>query len=174
MDLHQTLTALALTILPAFMIMAALSDLTTMTIPNKISAVLVLGFFPTAFLVGLSPMAVLVSTGVGLGMLALGAGMFSLRWIGGGDAKVMAAAGLWLGLSGMPIFLIWTAITGGLFGLSLILMRQWAQPYAGAAPRWVGRLLQPKGDIPYGVAICAGALAAFPESPLIRGFSGIF
>jgi prepilin peptidase CpaA len=169
-----TVTALALTIFPALMIMAALSDLTTMTIPNRISAALVLAFFPTAFLVGLSPLAVLVSVGVGVAMLALGAGMFALRWIGGGDAKVMAAAGLWLGLSGMPLFLTWTAITGGLFGLSLILARQWVQPYAGYAPRWVGRLLTPKGDIPYGVAIAAGALAAFPECALMHGFTGVF
>jgi prepilin peptidase CpaA len=119
-------------------------------------------------------MTVLTCTGVGLGMLALGASMFALRWIGGGDAKVMAAAGMWLGLGGMPTFLLWTAIAGGMFGLSLIVVRQWAQPYAGQAPSWMGRLLAPKGDIPYGVAICAGALAAFPESPLIRGFSGIF
>jgi prepilin peptidase CpaA len=33
-------------------------------------------------------------------------------------------------------------------------------------PRWVGALLEPKGDIPYGVAIAAGALLAFPSSGL--------
>jgi prepilin peptidase CpaA len=35
-------------------------------------------------------------------------------------------------------------------------------------PAWVERLLAPDGDIPYGIAIAAGALAAFPESPLVR------
>jgi prepilin peptidase CpaA len=100
--------------------------------------------------------------------------MFALRWIGGGDAKLLAAAGLWLGVGGIGTFLMWTTITGGLFGLSLIFARYWAQPYAGLGPRWVGRLLAPKGDIPYGIAIAAGALAAFPECALMRGFPGIF
>ena len=34
-------------------------------------------------------------------------------------------------------------------------------------PAWVERLMEPEGDIPYGIAICAGALIAFPESPLL-------
>jgi Flp pilus assembly protein protease CpaA len=38
----------------------------------------------------------------------------------------------------------------------------------------VERLFTPQGDIPYGVAITAGALAAFPESPLMRSFTGLF
>jgi prepilin peptidase CpaA len=170
----ETVTALALALFPVLMIAAALSDLTTMTIPNTISAVLIVAFFPAAFMVGLSPMAVLTSVGVGVAALALGAGMFALRWIGGGDAKIIAVAGLWLGLGAMPTFLMWTATTGGIFGLTLIIARSWAEPYAGAAPRWVGRLLTPKGDIPYGVAIAAGALAAFPQCALVHGFTGNF
>ena len=30
--------------------------------------------------------------------------------------------------------------------------------------------MTPKGDIPYGVAIAAGALAAWPASPLMAAF----
>ena len=33
-------------------------------------------------------------------------------------------------------------------------------------PAWVGRLMEPKGDSPYGVAICLGALKAWPISGL--------
>jgi prepilin peptidase CpaA len=168
------LVPLALSIFPALVIAAALSDLTTMTIPNKISAALILAFYPTALLAGLSPMAILACTGVGIAALVVGAVMFALRWIGGGDAKLLAAAGLWLGAAGIGPFLLWTAVVGGLFGLSLIFVRFWAQPYAGHVPRWVGRLLEPKGDIPYGIAIAAGGLAAFPQCALLRGFTGIF
>jgi prepilin peptidase CpaA len=170
----QTATALALSIFPALMIASALLDLTTMTIPNRISAALVLAFYPTAFMVGLSPMTVLISTGVGAGLLILGAGMFALNWVGGGDAKIFAAAGLWMGLAGLGPFVMWTAVSGGVFGASLLLLRGLMAPYAAQAPGWMGRLMTPKGDIPYGVAICAGALAGFPESALIRDFSGIF
>jgi prepilin peptidase CpaA len=31
---------------------------------------------------------------------------------------------------------------------------------------WVANLMQPKGDIPYGVAIAVGALAALPQGAL--------
>jgi prepilin peptidase CpaA len=34
-------------------------------------------------------------------------------------------------------------------------------------PAWLDRLLAPAGDIPYGIAIAAGALAAFPHSGLM-------
>ena len=36
-----------------------------------------------------------------------------------------------------------------------------------ASAIWLGRLLTPDGDLPYGLAIAAGALAAFPSSALI-------
>ena len=39
------------------------------------------------------------------------------------------------------------------------------------APAWAARLLEPKGDIPYGIAICAGALMAFPSSALLAAFA---
>lgn len=172
--MFDTATALALSLFPAMMIAAALSDLSTMTIPNRISAILVLGFFPTALMVGLSPAEAAAHVGVGVAALLVGATMFALRWIGGGDAKVLAAAGLWLGLDGMPNFLMWTAVAGGFFAMSLLSAREYAPLYVGRAPRWVGRLLTPNGDIPYGVAITAGALAAFPESALMRAFTGLF
>ena len=36
---------------------------------------------------------------------------------------------------------------------------------------WVINLMQPKGDIPYGVAIAIGALLALPESGLLLTFA---
>ncbi len=170
----QTATGLMLCIFPAMMIAAALSDLTTMTIPNRISAILILAFFPAALLAGLPLSTVLGCLAVGFAGLVVGAVMFALRWIGGGDAKVMAAAGLWLGVAGGTAFLFWTAVAGGVFAMALLLARYWGQVYVLGAPRWVGRLLEPRGDIPYGVAICCGALAAFPESALMTGFTGLF
>ena len=170
----NTAIAVTLSLFPILMILSALSDLTTMTIPNRVSIALVVAFYPAAFLDGLSVQAVGVSTGIGAVLLIVGMIMFALRWCGGGDAKLFAAAGLWIGLGGLAPFLLWTAVAGGLFSLSLIHMRGWMQPYAAGAPGWMGRLLEPKGDIPYGVAIAAGALAAYPASALVRGFHGVF
>jgi prepilin peptidase CpaA len=174
----ELVTGLLLSVFPALMITAALSDVTSMTIPNRISAALILAFFPTAWMVGLPIPVVLSCLGVGLAGLVIGMVMFALRWIGGGDAKLMAAAALWLGVSGAPAFLMWTAVAGGVFAVSLMMVRSAAQtvilPYVASAPRWVGRLLEPKGAIPYGVAIAAGGLVAFLESPLLKAFSGLF
>jgi prepilin peptidase CpaA len=39
-------------------------------------------------------------------------------------------------------------------------------------PAWLERLLAPEGDIPYGIAIAAGALAAFPQSGLMLAVHG--
>ena len=166
----ETLTLVALSLLPALVITAAISDLTSMTIPNWVSAALVVLFFPAAFLVGLTPAAVAVHVGVAMAALVIGAGMFALRWIGGGDAKLMAASCLWLGVAGSGMFLLYTGLMGGLFCLALMLARSWSRPFLAGAPQWVVQLMEPRGDIPYGVAIAAGALLAYPVSPLLAAF----
>lgn len=97
--------------------------------------------------------------------------MFALRWIGGGDAKLMAATCLWLGLSGSGMFLLWTGVVGGVFCLFLMMARQHLQMVTPYAPGWASRLLEPKGDIPYGVAIAIGALLAFPNADLMQAFT---
>lgn len=171
--MHDRMTILILALLiimPALTIIAGLRDLTTMTIPNWMSAAIVVGFLPAAFAVGLPWMEMLTHFGVAFAALLVGMGMFALRWIGGGDAKLMAATTLWLGLSSTVAFVLWTAVVGGVFGLLLIVARKNAQPFLAWAPRWLARLLEPKGDIPYGVAIAAGALIAYPASPMVVAF----
>ena len=159
-----------LAVMPALVIVAGLKDLTSMTIPNWISGLLVLGFFPAALATGLGPVQVLLHLGVAFAALIVGAGMFALRWLGGGDAKLMAGACLWLGLEGSGMFLLWTGMMGGLFCLALLFARFHSRPYLAGAPGWLVHLMEPKGDIPYGVAIAAGALMAYPASPLMALF----
>ncbi|OYX36787.1 MAG: pilus assembly protein CpaA [Caulobacterales bacterium 32-69-10] len=170
----QGLQTLLLIVFPALAIVAALSDATTMTIPNWISAALVLAFFPTALAVGLPAPAIGLSVALCLGALVAGMAMFALHWIGGGDAKLFAASALWLGMAGAAPFLVWTAIAGGALALALLGARRWASdigvPFR--PPGWMERLLAPEGDIPYGIAIAAGALAAFPQSGLVLAFHG--
>ena len=167
----DTVTLLLLSLLPCLVIAAGLRDLTTMTIPNWISGLLILGFFPAAFMVGLSPMTVAVHVGVAAAALVIGVALFAARLIGGGDAKLMAASCLWLGLAGSGVFLLWTGVAGGVFSLVLIFARRWWAPYVIAGPGWLNHLLQPKGDIPYGVAIAIGVLLAFPSSTLVTVFT---
>jgi len=143
-------------------IVAALTDLVTFTIPNWISVALAVAFAPAAFAAHVSLPDIGISLAVGLAVLAAAAGMFALGWVGGGDAKLMTAAALWLGLKGLVPFLIFTALAGGALAVALLGLRSaWLRPIAHAGPNWARRLATPGESAPYGVAIAAGALAAF-------------
>lgn len=167
----ETVTLLLLSVLPCLAIAAALSDLTTMKIPNWISGLLILGFFPAAFMVGLPLMTVVAHVGVAVLALFIGMGLFALRVIGGGDAKLMAAGCLWMGVTGSTMFVLWTGVAGGAFCLLLLFARSQLRPFIFGAPQWIDSLLEPRGDIPYGVAIAVGALLAFPSSALFTAFT---
>jgi prepilin peptidase CpaA len=170
MPVMDIVTLLILGAMPALVIVAGLNDLLTMKIPNWIPGLLILAFFPAALVVGLPPLMIATHVGIGALALVVGAGLFALRWIGGGDAKLMAATCLWLGLSGSVVFLLYTGLVGGGFCLVLMFARAHSQPFLLRAPGWLARLMEPRGDIPYGVAIAAGALLAYPASPLVAAF----
>jgi prepilin peptidase CpaA len=164
----ELLRSLALTLFAGLVILAALTDLASFTIPNWISVALALAFAPAAFAAGVSLGAIGLSFAVGLGMLVAAAGMFALGWLGGGDAKLMTAAALWLGLKGLGPFVIFTGLAGGALALALLGLRSaWLRPYTQAGPAWARRLATPGESAPYGVAIAVGALAAFAVHPLV-------
>ena len=168
-----TVQAVLLLVFPVLVIVAALRDVTSFTIPNWISGLLILAFFPAALLVGIAPMAIGAHLLIGLGALAAGIGMFALRWIGGGDAKLFAAAALWLGPPAALSFVVMTGLAGGALALALISLRSpLLRPYVLSGPAWFGRLADPKEAVPYGVAIAAGALATFADSPLMQAWPG--
>lgn len=160
--------------LPALVIAAAVKDLTTFTIPNWISLALVAAFLPAALTAGLPLPAIGLHLAVGFGALLMGMGLFALRWIGGGDAKLMAAAVLWLGWSPLLPFLVVTMFAGGALSLGLITLRRpLLRPLVLSGPPWFVRLAEPKESVPYGLAIAAGALFAFPQSPFLAPFAAL-
>jgi len=171
----NTLQAALLTLFPALVIIAALTDATSFIIPNRISLLLLAAYVPASLLLG-RPMADMgIDLAVGVAALIAGMAMFAAGWIGGGDAKMFAACALWLGLRGAPSFLMVTAMAGG--GLAVLLLNARSasfQTYFAGAPQWLARLVTPGGDVPYGIAIAAGALAAFPQSGLVAAFHGQF
>lgn len=159
---------LLIAIFALLVVVAAVRDLTTFTIPNWISVALAVAFVPAAVVVGVPLAAIGWSALVGVIMLVVGIIMFSLRWIGGGDAKLMAAASLWLGVQGLAPFMLYTGLAGGVLALTLLAVRSaWLRPYAAVGPSWMDRLATPGGATPYGVAIAIGALAAFPAGILL-------
>lgn len=152
---------------PLALLYAAFSDLTTMTIPNRLTLGLAVAFVPVALLTHLSLPGWGIHLGLGLAGLILGMVLFALRFMGGGDAKLIAAAALWLGFDGFIALLVYTAICGGILTLSLLALRQFFSLYGPKLPHWLGRHLEPKGDIPYGIAICAGGIAAIWRSDFL-------
>lgn len=152
---------------PLCLCWAAKSDIESMTIPNRLNIGLALAFVPVALLTGLSWEGWAIHLGLGLAGLLLGMVLFAFRLMGGGDAKLIAAAALWLGLDGFLALLIYTALAGGVLTLGLLGARRLYGHYAGVLPANLGRHLQENGDIPYGVAICAGGLFAMQHSDLL-------
>ena len=84
-------------IFPAAMVFAGSMDLFTMTIPNRISIGMIIGFLVAAPFSSLGWQGFLWHLAAGATMLAIGILMFAQGWLGGGDAKLLAAATLWLG-----------------------------------------------------------------------------
>src|ERR1700733_5632481 len=80
--------AARLILFPAVMAVAASSDLLTMTISNRISIVLAVGFFALAAMSGTSLPDVLSHVGAAALVLAVTFVFFIRGWIGGGDAKL--------------------------------------------------------------------------------------
>jgi prepilin peptidase CpaA len=169
----HALAFIPLLILPALAIVAALEDVTSFTIPNWISAALVLAFLPAALAVG-APWATIGLCGVvGVIALVVGMGLFAAGWVGGGDAKLLAACALWLGWPAVLSFGLTTGLAGGALTLILLALRSgWLEPALAGSPAWIRRLAAQGGDIPYGVAIAAGALMTFPQGALATGLLG--
>lgn len=160
------LAAILVVTFPALVVAAGIRDAMSYTIPNWISAVLVAVFPLAALAVGLPLPTMGLHLGVGVAVLVAGMVMFALRWVGGGDVKLLAAAALWVGWPGVTTFLLTAALAGGALATVLILMRSALfRPLALLGPPWVARLAEPGEPVPYGVAIAAGALVVLPASP---------
>ncbi|MBO9559036.1 MAG: prepilin peptidase [Caulobacter sp.] len=169
----QTLQFALLLVFPALVVVAALKDVTSYTIPNWISLALIAAFPPVALVSGASPATMGLCLAAGLVALLLGMGMFAARWIGGGDAKLFAAAVLWLGWPAAGTFMLVTALAGGALTLGLLSLRSgWFEPVLAGSPPWVRKLGAKDGDIPYGAAIAVGALMAFPQGALTLAAGG--
>ncbi len=92
-------------------------------------------------------------------MFIAGLALFHGGWMGGGDVKLLTAVSVWTGFAGLGVFLVWTAIAGGVLVIQLLLLR--ALPLPEDAPR----VLQRGAPVPYAVAIGAGAIMWLFLSP---------
>ncbi|HEY5409436.1 MAG TPA: prepilin peptidase [Caulobacteraceae bacterium] len=167
------LAHLLVVVFPIGVIVAALADATSFTIPNRLTIAIAAAFFPVALILGLPIATIGACAAVAVLALIVGIGMFAMNWCGGGDAKLLAACALWLGVPAILPFLFAMSVIGGVLALGLMTARKlMLGNLVGAGPAWLGRLLEPQEALPYGVAIALGALVAFPSSPVLAALGG--
>ena len=157
-----------LLLFPALMAFAAASDLFTMTISNRVSLALAAGFLVLAVASGMAVPDILMHLAAGATVLVAAFACFAFGWIGGGDAKVAAAAALWFGFAHLLDYLLYASLFGGALTLLLLQFRQWPLPYALAGQTWLLKLHAKDSGIPYGIALAIGALVIYPETEWIK------
>ena len=146
------------------MVQAGISDLTTMKIRNALVLLFLLAFALLAPFAGFTLPEIGWSVAAAAAVLACTFAFFALGWMGGGDAKFAAVTVLWLGADHTALYLIYTALFGGLLTLGLLLLRKSILTAWLGDSAWMARLLSPQSGIPYGVAMALAGLLVFPQT----------
>jgi prepilin peptidase CpaA len=153
-----------LLLFPALMAFAASSDLLTMTISNRLSLALAGGFFLLTLMIGMSLPAIGLHLAAAAVVLVITFACFSQGWIGGGDAKLATATVLWFGFDHVLDYLIYASLFGGALTLLIVIFRRLHLPEVLARQKWIARLHESGGGVPYGIALAAAALVVYPST----------
>lgn len=158
-----------------FMLVAAFYDLFTMTIPNELNGAVALLFILVAFLSGYSALEVAKGISLSALVLVIGFALFAFGWIQGGDAKLAAAVGAWMGFDHVLIWFVYMSLLGGLLTVFLLAIRYVPLPAYLLKYEWIDRLHNPKTGVPYGIAIASAAIIVYPQTEiferLVRSFA---
>jgi len=162
------LEALIFVVFPFCMLFAAISDMLSMTIANRVSVLLVVVFALVAPLTGMEWAAYGWHFAAGALVLAVTFGLFAMGGMGGGDAKLLAATAVWMGLNiHLVEYLVVSTIIGGLLTLAILFYRK--SPLAVMTGRnpFLRHFAEESVGIPYGIALGLGGLLTYPDSPLM-------
>jgi prepilin peptidase CpaA len=160
----------ALFVFPILMAYAASSDLLTMRIANWLVLALTIAW------IGLALIAQMSWAEMGLDLIGAGVVLvvafvfFAFGWIGGGDAKLVSATSLWVGLGFMLPYLIYAALLGGGLTLLILAIRRYPLPARLARIKWIDRLHDSRSGVPYGIALAIAGLLVYPETTLFSHF----
>ncbi len=134
---------------------AAVLDIATRRIPNWLTGALALGYIlqSLVFFPGWENLAMHFAAGALV--LFCGFALNAAGFMGGGDAKLLAAVVLWLGWELLVPFLLITAMAGGALAAIFLFLRA-AERHPLLMPLPLPRTKE--STIPYGVAISAAAL----------------
>jgi prepilin peptidase CpaA len=144
-------TQVLLATLAALLVVAAVIDVRTFTISNRLNLAVAL-LAPVYWLsIALSPWpGVAMQLAAGIVVFAILAGAFYAGLMGGGDVKLAAALALWFSPMSTIRFLMLMSIAGGVLTLGLLAWHR-------------ARKLEGRPEIPYGVAIAFGGLAILTQ-----------
>lgn len=135
-----------LLILGALLVAAAVTDIRTRIISNRLNLAVAL-LAPCYWLALGMPVwpDMALQLALGLGTFAIFAALFALGMMGGGDVKLLGALALWFPWQAMISLLVVMALLGGVLTLIMLIHHRIAKKTG-----------QP--EIPYGVAISIAAL----------------
>lgn len=150
-----------------FGITSAVSDFKSMTIPNIYAGCIILAFVPAYAADALSGEGLefffswkshLLSAAIMFGLTFV---LFSFRVIGAGDSKLCSAFALWVGMPGMAAFLFYMTVVGALLGIATKIMNKRKLVVNPKEGSWIAKAQEGHMGVPYGIAICVGAIVAF-------------
>lgn len=144
-------TELLLALLALLLVVAAIVDVRTFTISNRLNVAVAL-LAPVYWWSAGLPLwpDIGLQVAVALGVFLLLALAFQAGLMGGGDVKLAAALALWFSPASTLKFLVFMSLAGGVLTLVLV-----------AAHRVRSKKGRP--EIPYGVAIAIGGLAILAQ-----------
>ena len=163
---------LALFVFPLLMAYAASSDLLTMRIANWLVLVLVAAYFALAFFAQLPLNEIGINIAAAACVLVVAFSFFAFGWIGGGDAKLISATALWVGVGMLLPYLIYASLLGGGLTLLILVLRRYPLPAFLQRQRWIDRLHDPKVGVPYGITLAIAGLLVYPETAIFGHFIG--
>ncbi|WP_395448394.1 prepilin peptidase [Aminobacter sp. UC22_36] len=162
------LEALIFVVFPFCMVYSAVSDTMSMTIANRVPLLLLGVFLIVAPLTGMGWVGIGTHLATGALLLTITFALFALGGMGGGDAKLIAATGVWMGF-GAPLmqYLLTSAILGGLLTLAILSFRSSALSHITGQNMFLRNFSKDAGGVPYGIALGLGGLVTYPASPLV-------
>lgn len=162
------LEALIFVVFPFCMVYAAVSDTLSMTIANRVPLLLIAVFLIVAPLTGLAWPLIGLHMLAGVLVLSLTFALFAMGGMGGGDAKLMAATAVWMGLNTQLVqYLVVSTVLGGVLTLAILAYRRSAVSSITSQNMFLRNFAQDAGGVPYGIALGIGGLATYPASPLM-------
>lgn len=159
--------ALIFVVFPFCMLFAAISDTLSMTIANRVPLILAGAFLFAAPLTGMDMATFGWHLAAGMSVLVVTFILFAVGGMGGGDAKLLAATSLWMGMNlSLVEYLAGSAVLGGVLTMGILAFR--ASPFAVVAGEnmFLRNFTSHAKGVPYAIALGAGGLIAFSNSPL--------